>query len=88
MKYGSNIKVLFTNSNSASNPTLNINGTGAKPLVSAQGEPYTSWPSSTIIDVIYDGTNYVVNKEAKATTTTAGSVMLNDTEYSTSTTTA
>lgn len=88
LKYGSNIKVLFTNSNSASNPTLNINGTGAKPLVSAQGEPYTSWPSSTIIDVIYDGTNYVVNKEAKATTTTAGSVMLNDTEYSTSTTTA
>ena len=88
MKYGSNIKVLFTNSNSVSNPTLNINGTGAKPLVSAQGEPYTSWPASTIIDVIYDGTNYVVNKEAKATTTTAGSVMLNDTEYSTSTTTA
>ena len=88
MKYGSNIKVLFTNSNSASNPTLNINGTGAKPLVSAQGAPYTSWPSSTIIDVIYDGKNYVVNKEAKATTTTAGSVMLNDTEYSTSTTTA
>ena len=88
MKYGSNIKVLFTNSNSASNPTLNINGTGAKPLVSAQGEPYTSWPASTIIDVIYDGTNYVVNKEAKATTTTAGSVMLNDTEYSKSTTTA
>ena len=80
--------MLFTNSNSASNPTLNINGTGAKPLVSAQGEPYTSWSSSTIIDVIYDGKNYVVNKEAKATTTSAGSVMLNDTEYSTSTTTA
>lgn len=88
MQYGSNIKVLFTNSNSASNPTLNINGTGAKPLISAQGEPYTNWPASTIIDVIYDGTNYVVNKEPKATTTTAGSVVLNDTEYSTSTITA
>ena len=63
---GSRIAVKFTYSNTASNPTLNVNGTGAKAIcyrgataVSASSN-YYRWQANDIIEFIYDGTNWVM----------------------------
>ena len=60
------VRVKFTNSNTAANPTLNVNGTGAKSIVrygtTAVGNTiYTSWSDGAIISLTYDGTNWVMN---------------------------
>ena len=52
--------IKMTNSNTAANPTLNVNNTGAKPLYynGAVASADNSWDINEIIDVFYDGTNY------------------------------
>lgn len=57
---GARILVKFTNSNTASNPTLNVNGTGAKSIylrvnVSAETSVVTSWEAGDTIEFVYDG---------------------------------
>lgn len=59
---GVSVKVKFTYSNTASNPTLNIAGTGAKPIVkygtTAVGTtPAASWRAGAVVDFVYDGAN-------------------------------
>lgn len=59
---GVSVKVKFTYSNTASNPTLNIAGTGAKPIMrygsTAVGtSAATSWRAGAIVEFTYDGTN-------------------------------
>lgn len=62
---GSAVKIKFTNTNTAANPTLNINSTGAKPImmygstVSGQNEN-SSWSAGAVVEFVYDGTNWVV----------------------------
>ena len=56
--------IKFTNSNTATNPTLNINNTGAKPIYYGD----SNIPANTLIAGIqykftYDGTNFVCNNE-------------------------
>lgn len=62
---GSAVRVKFTNTNTASNPTLNINSTGAKPIMkfgtTAAGTTATSsWESGEIVTFVYDGTNWLM----------------------------
>lgn len=67
---GARVTVKFSNSNTASNPTLNVyNGsayTGAKAIMyrgtsSVSGSSnYYRWQSGDIVDFIYDGTNWVM----------------------------
>lgn len=57
---GARILVKFTNSNTASNPTLNVNGTGAKSIylrvnVSAGTSVVTSWEAGDTVEFVYDG---------------------------------
>ena len=49
------IKVLMTFSNTTTDPTLNVNNTGAKSIKSVDSES-TYWPANSIVTFIYDGT--------------------------------
>ena len=60
------ILVKFENSNTSTNPTLNVNSLGAKSLMrygtTAPGtSANASWNSGAIVTIIYDGTNWILN---------------------------
>ena len=92
---GARIVVRFTNANSASNPTLNINGTGAK-AIHYKGATITASAliANTPLEFIYDGTNYQLlttsETDTLATVTgrgasTATAISITNTTSSTST---
>lgn len=63
---GARIAVKFTYSNTATNPTLNVNGTGAKAIcyrgttaVSGTSN-YYRWQANDVVEFIYDGTNWII----------------------------
>ena len=56
---GATAILTFTNGNTASNPTLNINSTGAKPIINS-GVALANAQTGTTLMVVYDGTNYQV----------------------------
>lgn len=63
---GVTIHVKFTYGNTAANPTLNVNGTGAKPIYSngttAPGNTkLKSWYDNTIVSFTYDGAAWCMN---------------------------
>lgn len=58
---GASVFVKFANANSASNPTLAVNGTTAKAIMrygttAAGTAAKTSWYSGTVVHLVYDGT--------------------------------
>ncbi len=53
------VRIKFANSNSAQNPTLNVNGTGAIPIRSYGNTPATTWIAGQTITFVYDGTNWL-----------------------------
>jgi len=64
LRTGAKVAVKFTYGNNAANPTLNVNGTGAKPIYYKGyliAEYYIA--SNTILELIYDGTNWNVVNE-------------------------
>ena len=74
---GVTIHVKFTYSNTASNPTLNVNSTGAIPIMrygttavttSVQG----SWADGAIITLTYDGASWVLNDKNETYVGTSG----------------
>lgn len=80
---GAQVTVKFTNANSASSPTLNVNGTGAKPIyryaTTTVGTSTTTsgWRAGSLFILTYDGTGWVREYWANttysaATTDTAG----------------
>lgn len=58
---GVRIRVAFTNGNTASNPTLSINSTVSVPLKADGENPIDAMAAGAVVDVIYDGTNYIVS---------------------------
>lgn len=63
---GVTIHVKFTNSNTASTPTLNVNGTGAKSIYRyGTTKPGTSaawsWYAGAIVSFTYDGSAWIMN---------------------------
>ena len=58
---GTSVHVKFTYANTAANPTLNINSTGAK-AIKAYGTtaPTVYWKAGAVVEFVYDGTNYVM----------------------------
>lgn len=63
---GVSIHVKFTNTNTAANPTLNVNGTGAKAIkrygtVAPQTTTATSWQSGSIVSFTFDGSYWQMN---------------------------
>ena len=62
IKTGTKITIQFSYGNTASNPTLNVNSTGAKPIF-AQGVRLPNtwfWKANDTINFVYDGTNWVM----------------------------
>lgn len=63
---GVTVHVKFTNANSVANPTLNVNGTGAKAIMrygttAVSTSAATSWRAGAVVAFTYDGTNWVEN---------------------------
>jgi len=62
---GITVHIKFKNANTASNPTLNINGTGAKSIMqygttaAGSSNTTTGWSAGAILSFTYDGTNWV-----------------------------
>lgn len=59
---GARITVRFTETNTASNPTLNIAGSGAKPITIKTGVAAGSdaWLAGEILELVYDGTYWQI----------------------------
>ena len=62
---GASVKVKFTYTNTAANPTMNINSTGAKAIMQHGAVPVgttedESWTAGDIVELVYDGTNFVI----------------------------
>lgn len=69
LRTGSVVQVKFTYSNTASSPTLNVNGTGTKAIkkygtTAAGTDTFTSWPAGAVITFVYDGTNWLMADHA------------------------
>jgi len=63
---GTTVYIKFTEINTASNPTLSINNSAAKPIMRygttpAGTTPPTSWVAGAIVQLTYDGTNWIMN---------------------------
>lgn len=63
---GVSIRVKFANSNTANNPTININNTGAKALylygsTAAGADEYASWKAGAILSLTYNGTAWQID---------------------------
>ncbi len=87
LKTGAAVEVKFTNYNSASSPTLNVNGTGAKNIkMYGTTAPNTyMWQSGAVVRFVYDGTNWIMLNATQATTTYYGLTKLSSAINSTST---
>lgn len=87
LKVGAAVAVKFTYTNTASTPSLNINGTGVKYMVTyatyAPGSYY--WKAGQTILFIYDGSYFVGLSQSTATTTYYGITKLSSSTSSTST---
>ena len=62
LRKGAAVTVKFTYKNTAANPTLNVNGTGAKSIyLNGSALPESAyWGAGETMSFIYDGTNWVV----------------------------
>ena len=69
---GAVVQVTFTNQNTASSPTLNVGGTGAR-SIRTLGTPYAYWAAGATVLFVYDGTYWqVASTPVYASTTTVG----------------
>ena len=72
LKEGVVVSVKFTNANTASSPTLNVDGTGAKPIRTL-GTSSAYWAAGQTVLVVYDGTYWqVASAPVWASTVTVG----------------
>lgn len=90
LKTGSRIAVQFTYSNTASQPKLNVNGTGDKFICGIDGTSVIAgiWREKETIDFVYDGTWWIALGCLYATTSEYGLTRLSSSVSSTSTTLA
>ncbi len=65
---GATVHIKFKYANSASNPTLNVNGTGAKPIyqygttAASTSAATTGWQAGSVLVLTYDGAGWIMNK--------------------------
>lgn len=90
LKAGARIAVRFSATNTANNPTLNVNGTGAIAIArygTTSPFPYM-WQAGSVVEFFYDGSRWIMASGTTATTTYYGPTILYDGIDSTSTTMA
>ena len=72
LESGATISIAFEHSNTSSSPTLEINGTGAKPIIT-NGVNQSYWSDGQTVIFVYDGVNYnVASSPVYADTVTVG----------------
>ena len=60
---GLTVRVKFSNANTAANPTLNVNSTGAAAMVFGTGNAVDdAWIAGAVVQFTYDGTSWVVGQ--------------------------
>lgn len=57
---GLTVRVKFTNGNTATSPTLSVNGTTAKSIKRYGTTAATTWGAGQILEFLYDGTNWLI----------------------------
>lgn len=78
LETGARVIVKFTNSNSATSPTLNVSGTGAKAIMrygttaSSTGTTTSGWIAGAVQAFTYDGTNWIQDYWNNTTYSNAG----------------
>ena len=78
LEEGATVSVTFGHGNTASSPTLNVNGTGAKPI-RTNGTPYAYWADGASVLFVYDGTYWqTASVPVYASTTTVGNPLGNN----------
>lgn len=88
LETGLNIRVRFSSGQSYNGtPTLNLNSLGAKNIAryGSTGATQYEWSSGEVLDLVYDGTNWIVVNEGHATTSYWGVTRLSSSHTSTST---
>lgn len=87
---GASINIKFAQTNTAPNSTLNINSTGAKPIMCSDTTPVAAymWHPGEVVHLVFDGTNYFIADGCLATDSYYGVTKLMNSVSSTSTTTA
>ena len=80
---GAAITVKFTTENTAANPTLNINSTGAKPIKTYSGaalsESEYKWDAGSTMTFVYDGTNWCIQDSTELTRIKSNETLINQT---------
>lgn len=87
LKVGATVSLLMSKANSINNPTLNINNTGAKPIVIADGTPLTAdnsevigWVDDSLITFVYTplGNDYAWRIDDSAALTRVQHILTED----------
>ena len=90
LQTGAMVRLKCTTANTASNPTISIDGSTAKtiqPKSGTSGMAYR-WRAQEVIDLVYDGSNFIMSLGPEADTSFYGITKLNSATNSTSTTEA
>lgn len=82
---GVSVLVKFTAVNTATSPTLNVNSTGAKAIhkISGTSAGAGAWALNEIVELVYDGTSWVMVGEGTASTVSYGVTKLSSATNST-----
>ena len=83
---GARITIKFTVTNTVASPTLNVNGTGAKPIVyRGSAIPAGYLAANRVYEFVYDGTNYAlvgdIDTNTNTTYTAGAGLTLNGTKF-------
>lgn len=77
LKTGSRVTIKFTNKDTSTNPTLNVNGTGAKPIYYNNARVSTGMiEANYLATFVYDGTNWCLMNPATGAVGSAGGFLL------------
>lgn len=65
---GANLRIVFTNENTAENPTLNVNEWGAIPIKYTRSKPAPPglWEAGQAVDLVFDGYSWLIVDTANA----------------------
>ena len=83
---GAKVTIKFTVTNTAANPTLNVNGTGAKAIKYRGSAISTGYlAANRVYEFVYDGTDYLfmgdINTDSNTTYSAGSGLQLNGTQF-------
>ena len=83
---GARVTIKFTVTNTAANPTLNVNGTGAKAIKYRGSAISTGYlAANRVYEFVYDGTDYLfmgdINTDSNTTYSAGSGLQLNGTQF-------